>query len=217
MVDYRLPTYTMDLPTFVDAKKHELAIDLKVSKLGTIESYDEKTCTATVKLKTLFNEKTPYNWEYPDLSNVPVVKNKYISHPIKKGDGCLVIFLDTDFSAWLDNGERQIPNTPRLHNLNDPIAIVGIDTLRERASFGNTNIEINADDGKVDIKNKDTDIAKVLKKILDCLTNLDTKLKGNKFTPTAQGGIPTPIDTGSFSSDITAIKNEAEKLIEGVS
>ena len=128
MAEYRLPTYTMDLPTFIDAKKHELAIDLKVAKLGTIEKYDEKTCTASVKLMTLFDEKTPYKWEYPVLPNVPVVKNKYISHPIKQGDGCLVIFLDSDFTVWLDKGERQAPLTPRLHNLNDPIAIVGIDT-----------------------------------------------------------------------------------------
>ena len=78
MAEYRLPTYTMDLPTFVDAKKHELAVDLKVSKLGIIESYDENTCTASVKLMTLFDEKTPYKWEYPILPNVPVVKNKYI-------------------------------------------------------------------------------------------------------------------------------------------
>ena len=213
MAEYRLPTYTMDLPTFVDAKKHELAIDLKVSKLGTIESYDENTCTASIKLMTLFDEKTPYKWEYPILPNVPVVKNKYISHPIKEGDGCLVIFLDSDFTAWLDQGERQSPVTPRLHNLNDPIAIVGIDTLKERASFGNTNVEINADDGKVDIKNKDTDLAKIVKKLIDCLTNLNTTLTQapNMF----QSG-STPIVTGNFSSDITDIKKEAKKLIEGI-
>ena len=211
MAEYRLPTYTMDLPTFVDAKKHELAIDLKVSKLGTIESYDEKTCTATVKLKTLFNEKTPYNWEYPDLTNVPVVKNKYISHPIKKGDGCLVIFLDTDFSAWLDNGERQIPSTPRLHNLNDPIAIVGIDTLKERASFGNTNVEINADDGKVDIKNSSTDLAGVISKLLDVLNEVNNILK---TTPVANG---SPVYATGFDTLINGLKTEAKKLIEGVS
>lgn len=217
MAEYRLPTYTMDLPTFIDAKKHELAVDLKVSKLGTIEKYDEKTCTASVKLMTLFDEKTPYKWEYPVLPNVPVVRNKYISHPIKEGDGCLVIFLDSDFTVWLDKGERQPPLTPRLHNLNDPIAIVGIDTVSKRPSFGNDNVEVNADSGKVDVKNKDTNIANILTKILTCLTNLDTTLKANKFTPTAQGGMPTAINTGSFSSDINDIKAEAKKLIEGIS
>lgn len=208
MVEYRLPTYTMDLPTFVDAKKHELAIDLKVSKLGTIESYDEKTCTATVKLKTLFNEKTPYNWEYPDLSNVPVVKNKYISHPIKKGDGCLVIFLDTDFSAWLDNGERQIPNTPRLHNLNDPIAIVGIDTLKERASFGNTNVEINADDGKIDFKNKNGSLTDILQGILTLLGDLNKSLDSikNTYFPYVKTGMDT---------DLGKLKSAIESLVTG--
>lgn len=211
MAEYRLPTYTMDLPTFVDAKKHELAVDLKVSKLGIIESYDENTCTASVKLMTLFDEKTPYKWEYPILPNVPVVKNKYISHPIKQGDGCLVIFLDSDFTAWLDQGERQSPVTPRLHNLNDPIAIVGIDTISKRPNFGNDNVEINADDGKVDIKNNSTDLADVISKLLDVLNEVNNILKN---TPVANG---SPVYATGFDTLINGLKTEAKKLIEGVS
>ena len=210
MAEYRLPTYTMDLPTFVDAKKHELAVDLKVSKLGIIESYDENTCTASVKLMTLFDEKTPYKWEYPILPNVPVVKNKYISHPIKQGDGCLVIFLDSDFTAWLDQGERQSPVTPRLHNLNDPIAIVGIDTISKRPNFGNDNVEINADDGKVDIKNNSTDLADVISKLLDVLNEINNILKN---TPVANG---SPVYAIGFDTLIDKLKAEAEKLIEGI-
>lgn len=215
MTEYRLPTYTMDLPTFIDAKKHELAVDLKVSKLGTIEKYDESTCTASVKLMTLFDEKTPYTWEYPILPNVPVVKNKYISHPIKEGDGCLVIFLDSDFTVWLDKGERQAPLTPRLHNLNDPIAIVGIDTLSERPTFGNTDVEINAGEGQVVIKNEGTnngDIANIINMLITCLNNLNTTLSTlNGFTPGA-----SPVFTGTFSTDIANIQLEAQKLIKGV-
>lgn len=211
MTKYRLPTYTMDLPTFVDAKMHEVGIDLKVSKLGIIEKYDESTCTASVKLMTLFNEKTPYKWEYPILPNVPVVKNKYISHPIKQGDGCLVIFLDSDFTAWLDKGERQAPVTPRLHNLNDPIAIVGIDTLSKRPSFGNTNVEINADNGKIDIKNKDTNLAGVINKLITLLDSVNNVLK---TTPVSNG---VPVYSAGFDTLINNLKTEAKSLIEGVS
>ena len=145
MTQYRLPTYTMDMPTFVDVKKKEVMIDLKVAKLGTIDSFDVSKGTATVVIKTKFNEKTPYEYNYPKLYNVPVLKAKYFSHPIKQGDGCLIIFLDTDFTAWLNGGETLAPATPRLHDLNDAIAIVGIDTISERPTFGgdNTNTIIN--------------------------------------------------------------------------
>lgn len=208
MAEYRLPTYTMDLPTFIDAKKHELAVDLKVSKLGTIEKYDEKTCTASVKLMTLFDEKTPYKWEYPVLPNVPVVRNKYISHPIKEGDGCLVIFLDSDFTAWLDKGEREAPITPRLHNLNDPIAIVGIDTVSKRPSFGNDNVEINADSGKIDFKNKNGNLTDILQGILTLLGDLNKSLDQIKSTyfPYVRAGMDT---------DLSSLKSAIESLVVG--
>lgn len=208
MAEYRLPTYTMDLPTFIDAKKHELAVDLKVSKLGTIEKYDEKTCTASVKLMTLFDEKTPYKWEYPVLPNVPVVRNKYISHPIKEGDGCLVIFLDSDFTAWLDKGEREAPITPRLHNLNDPIAIVGIDTISKRPSFGNDNVEINADSGKIDFKNKNGNLTDILQGILTLLGDLNKSLDQIKSTyfPYVRAGMDT---------DLSNLKSAIESLVVG--
>lgn len=208
MAEYRLPTYTMDLPTFIDAKKHELAIDLKVAKLGTIEKYDESTCTASVKLMTLFDEKTPYKWEYPILPNVPVVKNKYISHPIKEGDGCLVIFLDSDFTVWLDKGERQAPLTPRLHNLNDPIAIVGIDTLSKRPSFGNENVEINANSGKIDFKNENGNLTDILQGILTLLGDLNKSLDQikNTYFPYVRAGMDT---------DLSNLKSAIESLVVG--
>lgn len=202
MAEYRLPTYTMDLPTFIDAKKHELAVDLKVSKLGTIEKYDEKTCTASVKLMTLFDEKTPYKWEYPVLPNVPVVRNKYISHPIKQGDGCLVIFLDSDFTVWLDKGERQAPLTPRLHNLNDPIAIVGIDTLSQRPSFDNSNILIDAGDGKIGVKNSQIDIISLIQSLCNMLTKVDTALSSLYGSPV-------------ITTDLAQFKLDLQKLIKG--
>ena len=206
MGDYRLPTASLDLTTLMDVKKKELAIDLKVSKLGIIDSYDSSTGTANIKIQTKFNEKTSKVWDYQIIPNVPVVKSKYFSHPIKKGDGCLIIFLDTDFTAWLESGDVIPPATPRLHNLNDAIAIMGVDTKSERPSFGNDNIEINADSGKIDVKNNTTDLITVCQKLITLLTNLQSALS----PLTSYGYLPTnlPLDT-------TALKLEMQKLIEG--
>lgn len=181
MTRFRLPTYKMDLPTFVDVKKRELSIDLKVAKIGTIESYDPSTGTATVSIKTKFNEKTPYEYDYPKLPNVPVLKTKYFSHPINNGDGCLLIFLDTDFSAWLDGGEVLAPANPRLHDLNDAIAIVGIDTIGERPTFGgdNTNTIINAGDGKINIQNDTTTLSEIWNLIYEALSLINTASGGS--------------------------------------
>lgn len=208
MTQYRLPTYTMDMPTFVDVKKKEVMIDLKVAKLGAIDSFDVSKGTATVVIKTKFNEKTPYEYNYPKLYNVPVLKAKYFSHPIKQGDGCLIIFLDTDFTAWLNGGETLVPATPRLHDLNDAIAIVGIDTISERPTFGddNTNTIIDAGEGKINIENKETDLITVCQKLITLLTNLQSALD----PLTSYGYLPAnlPLDTDN-------LKAEIQKLIEG--
>ena len=181
MTQYRLPTYTMDMPTFVDVKKKEVMIDLKVAKLGTIDSFDVSKGTATVVIKTKFNEKTPYEYNYPKLYNVPVLKAKYFSHPIKQGDGCLIIFLDTDFTAWLNGGETLVPATPRLHDLNDAIAIVGIDTISERPTFGddNTNTIINAGEGKINIQNETTTLSDIWNLIYEALSLINTASGGS--------------------------------------
>ena len=211
MTKFRLPTYTMDLPSFMDVKKKEVMIDLKVAKLGVIDSYDETKGTATVVIKTKFNEKTPYEYDYPKLSNVPVLKTKYFSHPIKQGDGCLIIFLDTNFTAWLDGGKVLAPATPRLHDLNDAIAIVGIDTISERPTFGgdNTNTIINAGEGKITIKNEGSNngsLIGIMQSFVTLLTNLNTTLSAL----TSYGYNPDQL-----TADITALKTEIQKLIEG--
>lgn len=181
MTQYRLPTYTMDMPTFVDVKKKEVMIDLKVAKLGTIDSFDVSKGTATVVIKTKFNEKTPYEYNYPKLYNVPVLKTKYFSHPIKQGDGCLIIFLDTDFTSWLNGGETLAPATPRLHDLNDAIAIVGIDTISERPTFGddNTNTIIDAGEGKINIQNETTTLSDIWNLIYEALSLINTASGGS--------------------------------------
>ena len=211
MTKFRLPTYTMDLPSFMDVKKKEVMIDLKVAKLGTIDSYDESKGTATVVIKTKNNKKTPYEYDYPKLSNVPVLKTKYFSHPIKQGDGCLIIFLDTNFIAWLDGGKVLAPATPRLHDLNDAIAIVGIDTISERPTFGkdNTNTIIDAGEGKIVIKNEGSNngsLLAIMQSFVTLLTNLNTTLEAL---------ISYGYNPATLTADITTLKTEIQKLIEG--
>lgn len=208
MAEYRLPTASMDLVTLMDVKKKELAIDLKVSKLGIIDNYDPSTGLASVKIQTKFNEKTPKVWDYPIIPNVPVLKSKYFSFPINKGDGCLLIFLDTDFTAWLEGGEVLTPASPRLHNLNDVIAIMGVDTKADRPLFGNnnTNTIIDSGKGKIDIKNDNASLMSIMQSFTTLLTNLNTTL-----TALSSYGY----NPATLATDITSLKTEIQKIIEG--
>lgn len=208
--NYRIPTYPMDIPTFVDVKKKETLIDLKVAKLGTIENFYPESCTADVKIQIKFNEKTPKVWDYPIIPKIPVVKSKYFSTPINKGDGCLIIFLDTDFSAWLEGGYLSVPSSSRLHNLNDAIAVMGVDTLNDRPLFGkdNTNTIIDAKEGKIDFKNKNGNLTDILQGILTLLGDLNKSLDQikNTYFPYVRAGM---------DADLNTLKSAIESLVVG--
>src|SRR3990167_7506621 len=123
--------------------------------LGTIESFDETDHTAVISvnfLRTLkggspivspdTNKAADKLIEYPLLVRCPVVfmfgGRSYLTFPITKGDTCLVIFCDRDIDIWFKTGQVVAPNTERLHDLNDGIALVGIRSLRNSLSSYNT-------------------------------------------------------------------------------
>jgi len=76
----------------------------------------------------------PLNSGYPALVNVPVFTYQgggtYIQMPIAVGDSCLLLFCDRDMDVWFETGQIAPPNSDRVHNINDAIAIVGINNLQ---------------------------------------------------------------------------------------
>ena len=68
--------------------------------------------------------------DYPALVNVPVFiyqgGGAAILMPIKVGDTCLLLFCDRDMDNWFENATIAPPNSDRVHNINDAIALVGI-------------------------------------------------------------------------------------------
>ena len=92
---------------------------------------------------------------YPMLINVPVVFLQggvsYLTFPIVKGDTCLVMFCDRDMDTWFNtyvqtfNTDGSLanlnpPNSDRVHDINDAIAMVGIRNLKNSLSNYNTLI-----------------------------------------------------------------------------
>ena len=68
--------------------------------------------------------------EYPLIFECPVVTmfggDSFINLPIAVGDSCIVFFNDREIDNWLYNGDGEIPTSPRVHDLSDAIALVGI-------------------------------------------------------------------------------------------
>lgn len=104
--------------------------NIRVAMPAIIEKYDFKTSKVDIKInvKELFENGSDI--DYPIISNVPLIFPRSggasIILPVKRGDSCLVMFLDRDISAWLLGGNNVKPETRRAHNLNDAVAIIGL-------------------------------------------------------------------------------------------
>jgi hypothetical protein len=116
--------------TAMNKFEQQLLAKINCISIGRIESvnFAEQTITAQIVYKRVLASGEIKN--YPLLLDVPFLilqgGGSYIGMPIQKGDYCLVLFCDRNFSIWWDSGAEKEPESERKHNLSDGIAIVGI-------------------------------------------------------------------------------------------
>ena len=120
-----------DLCTVLDNNSSLLKNSMNCVSIGTIQVFYPTDQTADI----LLNYK---RWQgsdiapldYPLLVKCPVfVLNgggAYITFPVTKGDSCLVLFCDREIDTWFTKGGTNAPQSARVHDLNDGIALVGI-------------------------------------------------------------------------------------------
>ena len=70
----------------------------------------------------------PIRCFYPSPSWSLFGGSSFLSMPVAEGDNCIVLFNDRELDQWY-SGTSQVPQTPRVHDLSDGIAIVGINPL----------------------------------------------------------------------------------------
>ncbi len=72
---------------------------------GEIKSYDPDKGVATVLPKAKFTKPDGGMMDFPEISGVPVMfpaeQNVTIAWPIKKGDGCLLVFSEQALDYWM--------------------------------------------------------------------------------------------------------------------
>ena len=94
------------------ALKKEILSSLHCALPGIVESFDDASGTASVRLALS---------GMPVLQGVPV----FVCNEVNPGDLCLVVFADCDVDAWLETGEAGEPASGRMHSLSDAFAFVG--------------------------------------------------------------------------------------------
>ena len=99
-------------PVAVRALKKEIFSSLHCALPGIVESFDDASGTASVRLALS---------GMPVLQDVPVFAGSEVS----PGDACLVVFADCDVDAWFDGNDSADPVSGRIHSLSDAFAFVG--------------------------------------------------------------------------------------------
>jgi hypothetical protein len=143
--------------TAMDGKQAEMWTALP----GIVQSFDPVAMTVVVQPAvqgSIQDEQgKTQNVDLPLLGDVPVVfpcgGGFTLTHPIKGGDECLIVFTSRCLDGWWDSGESSAPPDTRMHDLSDGIAIVG-----PRSQAGKLdppvdpkNVQLRTDDGKAHI------------------------------------------------------------------
>jgi len=142
--------------------KSDIGVSYNAVQIGIIEAFDPSTQTATIRIaiKKIISEEadgTKILKEHPLIMQCPVMTyfggNSFISCPIAAGDNCIVLFCDRDIDEWLYAGGVQAPNSRRIHDINDAIAIVGIRNFQNSISdFLANGIRLSfAADSRIDL------------------------------------------------------------------
>jgi hypothetical protein len=121
-----------DLCSVLDQMTDNIKSSLNCISIGTIQSFDPTDQTATILLnyKRINLYDTDKVTDYQPLVKCPVFilngGGAYITFPIAKGDSCLVLFCDREIDTWFTKGGTNAPQSARVHDLNDGIALIGV-------------------------------------------------------------------------------------------
>ena len=109
------------------------------------------------KVTSIASDGTKTLAEYTELVSVPVFfmggGGFTMTYPIAPGDEGIVLFNDRNIDNWVHFGAGQAPETGRVHDLSDGIALIGIRSMpRALGNISATAAQLRSDDGQTVIE-----------------------------------------------------------------
>lgn len=105
---------------------------LNCHNIGRIIEFDKNTQTCTVELMQIkqFNEQA---FIPAPITQVPLIilgaGGAHITMPSPVGTICLLLFLDRNIDNFMETGEQYVPDTARMHDFTDCVALTTFTTL----------------------------------------------------------------------------------------
>ena len=203
-----------DLRETLTRAMRESALDINCVSVATVQLFDasKQMITATLNYVRVVrdNQGNETLVKYQPLIQCPVMILQGgaggVTMPIAAGDPCIILFADRDIDNWIQYGTLNgAPNSMRLHDMNDAIAICGINPLSKSiSSYLTDGVKIFNGTSFITIRNK-ISLSVGGNKLITALDNLCTALSSWVDT---HGDTPNP-------ATVTAINN-VKTLLDGI-
>jgi hypothetical protein len=189
------------LKTVLDMFENSLMNKINCVAIGKVYDvdYSSQSLSADIVYKRLLEDGTVKS--YPQLIHVPYLVlqggKTFIGMPVEKGDYCIVLFCDKDFSRWFESGAENVPDSVRRHSLSNGIAIAGINPKAAAFDYDGSELKIFTDK-KVNIKgseiklNGDSKSFVTYAELNTALSSFMSALNTHIHTSAAAGSPTTP-------------------------
>lgn len=121
-----------NLMEIIGLVKTNIFANLNCHNIGRILSFDKTTSTCTVELMQI-KQMNKYAYTPVPLTDVPLIiygaGNGHITMPDPTGTICILLFMDRNIDAFLETEEAYVPETTRMHDFTDCIALTTFKTL----------------------------------------------------------------------------------------
>ncbi len=215
------PSADPELSDVIHKIKSDVGYALNCVQIGTIESFNKLTNTASVSIN--FKRQLPdgSTLDYPLLCDCPVFilsgGGASIEMPITAGDTCLILFNDRNIDNWFYSGQVTTPANPRAHDISDGICLVGVRALTKAAPMSDKAIRLMGYSKKIAVKNTAASLKTIFDSLLDAIAALTVTIPTaavmSGLTPignTVAGISTVPINV----LDFTAIKAQIALLLD---
>lgn len=203
--------------------KAVLSNNVHTAILAEIQSFDSATQTCEAQPVSQMTMGNGESRNYPLCVDIPVQfvggADFHITHPVKKGDECLLVFNERSIDNWFSNGGVQPENELRRYDMSDACAIVGFRNLKTVITdFNNDAIELRnkTNDTKIQIKNDEINIIRQSTNIKVTSSSIVFSFGGYSLVLN-EDGITTnaPINSTQDISSTTAIEATTSLKVGG--
>lgn len=210
------PVPEPDLRSLLLAFKTEIFASLNCHQWGVVQAFNSALQTVSVQIAVLRqvpvdngNGQAAYvSKAYPLLVDVPIFiptgGQGYLTFPVAAGDVCLVLFNDRDFDQYWATGNIQDPNSGRMHDLSDGLAIIGFRTkAKPLSAYDAAQVVLALNTTKIFLGSK-IGFQNNTISLLTALTNLCNTLKAWVDT---RGDTPNAATIAALNARITDFQN----------